>query len=345
MLSSGCLVTVCEGATCGDTKAAAPEAGAGACSPANCSDGCCDGATCIRTDSQTSSQCGVYAEACQACTSNNRCERGSCRGPDTCTTGCHNTDICHTGKLSSRCGPVGSACTLCESACVKQQCAPAAVLVGDPCTSDSSCAGLGRGAYCRLHTTGGVAYPGGFCTLPCEGTSASCTGISDCVSFPTRFGESVRLCAPTCHPRGCRAGYSCYDGLSWNGASLCWIDPPPATSLTAAIGSPCLDASDCGPGRVCQRPYDGAHTGYYGGYCTSSCTPGAPCGNGSDVCVTEGGVSLCRAPCSVPGRQAECRTEYVCEAGAAGNWCASSCTWGRTCPQGKTCNRTTGDCR
>ena len=326
------------------------------CTPATCSDGCCDGTRCIRTCAQSGARCGVYAEACVSCAGTDACDRGACRGTGPCA-GCRNTELCNSGTLNSLCGGPSTGCTLCES-CVNRQCVSPPVRVGDPCASDNDCAVMGRGAYCRLQTVpGGQTYPGGFCTFPCAGTYSACSSSSECVSFPTRFGERDRLCVPSCNQRGdagfgCRADYTCYSGLAWGGASVCWIAPPPAAVVTAPIGSPCLADDDCGSGRRCLRPFVGsAINGYWGGYCTSTCTPGATCGSGNDVCIGEifptpvgdATVNGCKAACSAPGFQAECRTEYTCQGSASGSWCAPRCGW-RSCPSGQTCNTLTGVC-
>ncbi|HEY1088804.1 MAG TPA: hypothetical protein VGE37_13965, partial [Archangium sp.] len=231
--------------------------------------------------------------------------------------------------------------------------------VGDTCASDSDCASLGRGAFCRTQTSAGRAYPGGFCTLPCEGDYRVCPASSECVPFPSRFGESRRLCAPLCQygdaGTGCRAGYECFASLGWTGSSVCWISPAPALMGVAPIGSPCLTDGDCGTDRRCLRPFLPPRyelNGYFGGYCTGVCTPGQSCGDGNDVCTSEpfdtpvgpAIVNACKQPCSAPGFQGECRTDYVCIGSAAGNWCGPRCPT-RACTGGTTCDYITGQCR
>jgi hypothetical protein len=219
---------------------------------------------------------------------------------------------------------------------------------------------MGRGAFCRHATTSGLSYPGGFCTFPCEGDYRACSGSSECVSFPARFGEQQRICAPTCQQgdagQGCRSGYACYAGLGWTGAALCWISPAPALVGTAPSGAPCLGDEDCGAGTRCLRPYLPPlyrGNGYYGGYCTATCTPGVACGAGHDVCITElfdttvgpAIINSCKAPCSAPGFQGECRTDYVCQGSSAGAWCGPPCGYFRSCEAGQTCDLFSGTCR
>ncbi len=193
--------------------------------------------------------------------------------------------------------------------------------------------------------------------MHCEGTWQACSGDSACVSFPTRFGESSRLCVPNCTPPNntCRPGYACYAGLSWNGQSQCWIAPAPALVGVAPIGSPCIDDGDCGMGRRCLRPFlppDYRLNGYFGGYCTATCTAGTACGSGTDVCVTElfatpvgnASIDACKAGCTAPGFQGECRTDYLCQSSPTGNWCAPSCLF-RPCATGTMCNYDTGLCQ
>lgn len=329
-------------------------ASAAECTPANCSDGCCDGARCIRSCAQNAQRCGVYAEACQSCASGDSCDRGSCRGSGACT-GCRNTDLCLSGTLAGSCGTGAGACNVCEG-CNNRTCTTPPVHVGDSCTADADCAAIGRGAFCLKQTSAGLAYPGGFCTLPCEGTWAVCTVTSECVTFPARFGETRRICAPSCNPTvACRAGYECYPGLGWAGSSTCWISPAPALVGAAPIGAACLNDDDCGTGRRCLRPFLPPRyelNGYFGGYCTAVCTPGQACGNGADVCTSEpfdtpvgpAVVNACKQPCSAPGFQGECRTDYVCVEDAAGNWCGPRCP-NRSCTGGKVCDWGTGACR
>ncbi len=326
------------------------------CNPSSCSDGCCDGTRCIRTCAQSGGRCGVFAEACQTCSAGDQCDRGSCRGTGACM-GCRNTDLCLSGTLPGSCGV--NNCNVCES-CNNQQCSTPPVRVGDPCSGDGDCSSIGRGAFCRTQTTSGLNYPGGFCTLPCEGTTRACTSTSECVSFPTRFGETQRLCVPLCNQRGdagagCRIGYECYPSLGWTGSPVCWISPAPALVGNAPTGSPCLNDADCGTDRRCLRPFLPPRyelNGYFGGYCTGVCTPGVPCGNGADLCTSEpfdtpvgpAIVNACKAPCSAPGFQGECRTDYVCQGAPGGNWCAPRCP-ARSCTGGSTCDFTTGACR
>ena len=67
------------GGPAGAGGAAAGSGGGGgaACTPSNCSDGCCNGATCVRK--RTTSLCGASGAACAACGGCQTCDMGQCR--------------------------------------------------------------------------------------------------------------------------------------------------------------------------------------------------------------------------------------------------------------------------
>lgn len=73
-------------------------------------------------------------------------------------------------------------------------------VLGEPCETDKSCSY--EGAVCATN------YPGGFCTLPCDGDCALGSGLPPayCVGF-----ASGGFCLPTCNPGApaCRSGYTC----------------------------------------------------------------------------------------------------------------------------------------
>ena len=114
----------CQG--CGsanDLMACVPQAGGGGsclptCDTTNCH-GCCDGATCLLGQSESS--CGAMGQACASCVSGESCilqgdgNGGICQlpcSPSSCA-GCCASDVCAVGTQDLACGVGGETCVDC----------------------------------------------------------------------------------------------------------------------------------------------------------------------------------------------------------------------------------------
>jgi hypothetical protein len=342
------------------------------CGPASCT-GCCFNGTCLRGADPFA--CGAGGQACTQCGAGDTCLNGVCEpcGPQTCMGCCGPNGFCQNGNQSGACGFAGQMCESCPAGqtCQFNKCTPVNMTtnVGDPCSSDSDCAGLGTSAICKLTTsTGNASYLNGYCTLKC-GTGNGCPMGSACETVPNR-GETDFICLARCNgPNGqtCRSpGYSCYQ-FAPNMAQACWIFPAPPTLdggiITVdggmsgrPVGAACTDNNQCQPTTNFCVPetLSMINTGYVGGYCSDNCSATSPCPAGS-VCISEnlGGVltnNSCKSICFNPGGgQGLCRANYVCTANPAGGmigWCGPRCeAQSFPCPSGGMCNAMTGYCQ
>ena len=282
-----------------------------------------------------------------------------------CPSGCCSEGTCRLGTSTRFCGQGGAACTACSTGqnCSSQACTTGgAANVGDACTQNADCAGLGAAYQCKLTTSSGNAtYQGGMCTKTCASNSDCPSGTSVCVPGQNLYGEADSLCWADCALGGdCRSpGYACYQlGVS-SAVKACWISPLPVIDAGTPAGAG-VEGSACTTTAACQPPEsgvciletlpDGGQSGFPGGECTADCSRSpAICGRGG-TCVgfrTEHGVvQSCHAECNDPGQgQSSCRPNWVCgelqaaDGGiAAKGWCQPNCNApGSGCASGTTC--------
>ncbi len=245
---------------------------------------------------------------------------------------------------------------------------PPADKVGDPCSMDSECQNPpAAGGICLLDGFNDV-WPQGYCSkLNCN-THEECAADAGAMCF--NFGDSF-ACAQRCIPTtdggspvsSCRAGYQCYPSDLADGGVEGHCSPEPRPVLTT-VGDPCTTSA------TCQSPYratasclsslqsDGGPTGWTDGYCTRfQCHNAFDCSQdgGGECLARQGSFSSCFRTCPNPGiGQSTCRDGYACfaivsgDAGAAvAGICDRACDapGGPECPEGQTCDVSTGYCK
>lgn len=307
-----------------------------------CNAGVCTPPTTGTPDSGTTGECG------------NKCPNsdGTCSNV-TCTSGCCGLTAagapqCKGGAEPTACGQSTAtkavACENCATTneqCVSKggtrSCEPA-LEIGKTCTQDTDCASLGAGGICKLNignnTDGGVAYPGGYCTLDCGVDATVCGNNAFCWPFPdlgNLFGENQSLCLNNCDPRAdtnpeCRENYTCVNWDGTFGGCFPRIAPAPGT-----IGDACAGAADCDRNATDTFCYPETYkdeqmvtqqTGFTGGYCMAGCEPteadpNAGCTE-TDICLNLGSNTnpflTCMQLCDVNNPAASgCRPEYKCD--------------------------------
>lgn len=292
------------------------------------------------------------------------------------------------------CGSGGVACFSCgiREACINGACvavdAGLSGRIGDPCRTASDCDKVLNGysggpAFCKTAAmvvdginppTAGFAYPGGYCTRRCYGSTQCDPG--SCVTTLGRYGDGENICLASCKYFPCRPGYFCLDfGTAAAPDPLCvvagadggaperWDAGLPMPSVV--IGASCSADSACRPpdNGVCRAALpDGGPAGFPGGFCSASCTMAiddAWCGGDAGLCT--GYVQawpdgpevhrVCERKCNPQLGSAECRPEYYCVR-LYQYWyptlgrCVARCTYpGVNCPTYQTCNATTGECQ
>ncbi|HKP58545.1 MAG TPA: hypothetical protein VJV78_17585 [Polyangiales bacterium] len=183
-------------------------------------------------------------------------------------------------------------------------------VVGSPCEEAKDC-GAGR---CQK-TTGGMTYPGGYCTGACLKDS-DCGAKGSCTPALSGAGTCYLGCGSD---SDCREGYRCRG----NGAVMqCVPGAPPLADGIA--GSACTADADCGGAAMSCAARVG-NSSAPGGYCSLACVDDSDCGS-SGACVGGLGATLagilgptgaCYAACS---EAADCREGYSCaQAGGFGN--------------------------
>jgi hypothetical protein len=224
--------------------------------------------------------------------------------------------------------------------------------VGEPCAEATECA---AGEQC--FTEEGQGFPGGYCSnVPCNEFSP-CPANAVCVSGGP--GAPTSYCLKSCSAdQECRERYVCDPTPSPDGPTACVpacpsdlgcaIDGSMTCSSTtgrcienlmhadtASVGDPCAGSKDCALGQACIEAWPD-------GYCIEPCA-GLSCPDGA-ICVETALGNLCFDRCSV---RADCRDDnYACDVVTQRGFraCVPSCT-ADPCPEGATCNTTSGLCQ
>ena len=281
------------------------------CGPSNCP-GCCSGNICLSGNSSTS--CGLSGSACtdcasfgESCNGAGQCVLNQNCGPQNCSFGCCEGDICTPGNLSQACGVGGMQCNDCQQfgeACVGQQCN-----VTPPC-GPGTCAGC-----CDFQ---GICEPGTFDTECGQGgqTCEICTTVGEtcqaqtCVPGP---GCNAANCPGCCDAKGvCNPG---------NSSFACGFE-----------GEVCADCAEFGESCQNQKCYSACNPSNCGGCCDSSgiCQPGGS----SDACGFGGGTcedclsfgetcqnEQCLTACNPQNCQGCCDANSVCQPGFLDTQC------------------------
>ncbi len=334
---------VCSNGSCQNT---------GGCNPP-CATGCCAGTVCVPGNSTAS--CGSGGAACQTCSGNQVCQPISGGG------------FCTTPAVDAGTGYFGDPCNSASQ-----------------CTNVSAGNPPGAVARCKtVSTFGNLTYRNGYCTKRCY-DDAHCGAGNTCIYGLGGIGEAENICLVRCNgPDGvqsnCRPGYLCINfGTTQQPQYACFpakadgthpidditdvVDAGPGAN-PGVMGSGCTADNQCMPPNTgfCwnQTLPDGGPSGYPGGSCSADCSHGTLsvqnfCGDGG-VCLLYGFsdqygpllLGLCERRCTPPG-QSTCRTGYVCEPlnTPGTGFCTPRCdNPGASCPQGQTCNTSTGLCQ
>jgi len=296
--TSGTTSTGYAGGYC--TSYCKPEV-AGSCPPdAVCTNVAQFGTTlCMQACSGTCTRPG-YSCVDGACVPTPTCGDGICNGGESSASCC---DDCGCGAGQTCAAPAGGGAKSCTTT------NPTGKNPGEACAADAEC--KGEGSIC-------VKRPGGYCLM--LGCTPGANGTSDCPSGSTCVsggqddqGNTIYVCAagPCATDAECRQseGYVC------DTDHVCWsYQYVPVNTGGAAMGAACTDNAQCESG-VCIA--ESWNVGYTGGYCSVGCvaTTAGSCPTGS-ACVDQSavfGVSICAKNCT---QNSDCRTGYVCTAGA-----------------------------
>ncbi len=212
-------------------------------------------------------------------------------------------------------------------------------------------------------------FPDGYCTVICDPMDpTTCPDGSQCENLGGGNTICLELCDPTVtDARQCpRAGYGCstnfmfsgmcvggcFDASDCGAANECDLAGGPVGAgacfaPSAGVGDPCVDASTCPMGGLCQSE---AGAGWPEGACiTTGCDPIANSGCMGDAqCITStsafGSTDYCIDGCATT---ADCRAGYECRASSSNAdrlGCFPTCTSDAQCSGGRVCNVGLGTC-
>lgn len=177
--------------------------------------------------------CGLCAAGTACDMSTNTCETSDCV-PNCAGRSCGADPVC--GQSCGDCSEGICNAGVCEADEIPPP--DTAVPVGQPCTSDSACAG----GTCVSESDG---LPGGYCTVFNCGNAGCPTG-SECFEL----GDDT-LCLETCSDNSCRAGYACYEpGACWVADERCTADSCDPGMIYASNGACVEQAPDLPTGPI-----------------------------------------------------------------------------------------------
>ncbi len=193
------------------------------------------------------------------------------------------------------------------------QCAPDSAPIGDACTRDFQCSVEG---YCLESNLG---FPGGYCSVGCEGTGSACPSGSVCVGEGFTTGSSCHI---ACNDHGdCRAGYQCLPVAAGSSTKACLpscaLSPCLAGEICntttgvcehngpAAVGEACASRVDCADNGRCLPD----NQGFRDGMCVTECQDDGVCPEGTACLELGAGQAFCIPTCTLPD---DCREFYAC---------------------------------
>jgi hypothetical protein len=229
-----CSNSSSDGGTLPDSGSQPPDAGS--CDQTSCSQGCCNGTSCVHLAQQSGNSCGAGGQACQACDLNSQtCQNGACIagcGASTCLGCCSGTNCVNFATQSnSTCGYGGEVCRACA--------------IGNTCSN----AGL-----CVLPLDAGVDAGPAY-DFPC-GNYPPCALSQQCCTTISASNVTFN-CVPSCAnqndviacdgPEECLgANQVCCGTENVNGGSSPNCTPTSlGASCTAAANCPTTFANNC----------------------------------------------------------------------------------------------------
>jgi len=304
------------------------------CGPNNCK-GCCDGATCVST--QTDTECGTGGLSCSNCTQQNlfcNASDGKCEAqppkcdPTTCT-GCCAGDVCVTSPSDTQCGTNGAACTDCTTSgetCNAGTCV-------STCTAQS-CPGCCQAGTCFAGFVDSRCGSGGAACVDCTQQQTTCDTLatprvcdSQQTTCPATYGScgsSVSTPVLSATPNQCSASdlqdaqAACTLGL---GSAACQSFIQTEQQINAACAK-------------CLVPFEYALTDGTGIFNCVSPYVGSTC-NHSTGCATDCLTQSCDQCTASLKQQCETQVEQgQCASYLQGVTCIGTALFG----QGKFCN-------
>jgi hypothetical protein len=215
---------VCDAGLCQNSADAGP---CGSCS------GCCNGATCVGSASESNAECGAGGAACASCSAPNAyCGRGEheCApaGSGTLGAACSSDGNCELGTHTQEpwCQPWPGG--YCEDTCDSMGVSPG------PCPSGDYCLGM-------LGALGGGDYLG-LCLLHCTGTCANASDLCD-----PSVGDGQGYCVPKCTTAQDCDTFFADPNAQCNAANgqCCGI-----VNFACCSGNTCHDGSSCQTGTL-----------------------------------------------------------------------------------------------
>jgi hypothetical protein len=134
------------------------------CDAETCSNGCCEGTTCVRYAAQDDEQCGTEGEECAACPEGQDCALGICTPQVVCTSqncanGCCQNGTCvpFSEQGAGVCGSNGGTCAACPAGqeCIQGACTPQVTCARrnedctnvDCCNTGDTCVPVGKNGH------------------------------------------------------------------------------------------------------------------------------------------------------------------------------------------------------
>lgn len=183
---------------------------------------------------------------------------------------------------------------------------------GSACTASGDC--KGTGASCQNSTTGGLVFPGGYCTATCTtsnndpntGLNPACPGFGLCLGST---GACFAACTAKDGQYPCRANYYCFGFTS---GDVCF---PEAASQCDPTKTGSCPKSDAGGAQTCVQvgpdPVGNCLSGC--DFFTQGCAPDA---QGAQACYSNiVGEGFCAHPNKGGAEGAACQYINDCNAG------------------------------
>lgn len=159
----------------------------GICNASTCSNGCCNGTSCVVVTN--TAKCGQGGAACAPCGAGNTCVSGVCSPCNGCVD--ISTGQCKSGTEMTACGRTGGFCQSCDSL-QGQACNGGVCSGGSSCNATTCPDGCCDGATCTAKSTYtqfqcGSGMPGTAC-VSCQTACDTDAGTCSTGSLPGGFG-------------------------------------------------------------------------------------------------------------------------------------------------------------